>query len=79
MPKEPIDTIEKLAVATQQEFNDVRVEMRGEFETVRGQMRTGFASVTETLNSVLLEIRQIRIAELEKRVALLERHVWLVK
>ena len=79
MPEVPIDTIEKLAVATQQEFNDVRVEMRGEFEAVRAEMRTGFASVTEILNSVLHEVRQIRIADLEKRVAHLERHVGLVK
>ena len=64
MPKEKIDSIETLAIFTAEEFDALRAETRQGFQ----EMREGFRSVTETLNAVLHDVRQIRITDLEKRV-----------
>lgn len=75
MPRESIDSIEKLAMATQAEFNAVHDDLT----SLRTEVRAGFSSLSEIAETVLNEVRQIRIADLERRVSHLERHVGIAQ
>jgi len=82
MSKQKLDSIERLARFTAEEFvaAGTRIDkLDRKVDQGFHEMRAGFRAVAEILKSVLQEVRRIRISNLEKRVERLERHAGLVR
>ncbi len=82
MAKAKIDSAEKLAVFTAQEFAAVgsRLDrLEGRLERFEVRVMHALEAITRTLEFIHAEVKQARLADHDRRIERLERHVGLTK